>query len=99
PAVLSVACSMVYGKMEVENEKQPARLAVLAVVECGAQELNYSSHVDVIFVAEPADARAMRWAGEFINIDSRVFFEVDAALRPEGKRGALVRTLDRKSVV
>src|SRR5699024_8527258 len=48
----------------------------------------------VIFVAEPADARAMRWAGEFINIGSRVFFEVDAALRPEGKRGALVRTLD-----
>ena len=93
-AALAVACSMVYGKPWAENEKQPARLAVLAMGKCGAQELNYISDVDVIFVAEPADARAMRWAGEFINIGSRVFFEVDAALRPEGKRGALVRTLD-----
>ena len=93
-AALAVACSMVYGKPGAENEKQPARLAVLAMGKCGAQELNYISDVDVIFVAEPADARAMRWAGEFINIGSRVFFEVDAALRPEGKRGALVRTLD-----
>ena len=93
-AALAVACSTVYGKPGAENEKQPARLAVLAMGKCGAQELNYISDVDVIFVAEPADARAMRWAGEFINIGSRVFFEVDAALRPEGKRGALVRTLD-----
>src|SRR5699024_5331307 len=84
-AALAVACSMVYGKPGAENEKQPARLAVLAMGKCGAQELNYISDVDVIFVAEPADARAMRWAGEFINIGSRVFFEVDAALRPEGK--------------
>ncbi|AGE36864.1 bifunctional [glutamine synthetase] adenylyltransferase/[glutamine synthetase]-adenylyl-L-tyrosine phosphorylase [Corynebacterium urealyticum] len=93
-AALAVACSMVYGKPGAESGKQPARLAVLAMGKCGAQELNYISDVDVIFVAEPADARAMRWAGEFINIGSRVFFEVDAALRPEGKRGALVRTLD-----
>ncbi|HEY4598827.1 bifunctional [glutamine synthetase] adenylyltransferase/[glutamine synthetase]-adenylyl-L-tyrosine phosphorylase [Corynebacterium sp.] len=93
-AALAVACSTVYGKPGAESEKQPARLAVLAMGKCGAQELNYISDVDVIFVAEPADARAMRWAGEFINIGSRVFFEVDAALRPEGKRGALVRTLD-----
>ena len=54
---------------------------------------SYISDVDVIFVAEPADSRATRWAGEFINIGTRVFFEVDAALRPEGKQGALVRTL------
>ena len=62
--------------------------------KCGAQELNYISDVDVVFVAEPADAKATRWAGEFVNIGTRVFFEVDAALRPEGKQGALVRTLD-----
>src|SRR5699024_4513723 len=40
-AALAVACSMVYGKPGAENEKQPARLAVLAMGKCGAQELNY----------------------------------------------------------
>ena len=93
-AALAVACSAVYGGPEDENATQPADLAVIAMGKCGAQELNYISDVDVVFVAEPADAKATRWAGEFVNIGSRVFFEVDAALRPEGKQGALVRTLD-----
>ena len=88
-AALAVACAQVY-----DADEEPARLAVLAMGKCGAQELNYISDVDVIFVAEPADPKATRWAGEFINIGTRVFFEVDAALRPEGKSGALVRTLE-----
>ena len=92
-AALAVACTTVYGGPDDEDRKPPARLAVLAMGKCGARELNYISDVDVIFVAEPADSRATRWAGEFINIGTRVFFEVDAALRPEGKQGALVRTL------
>jgi [glutamine synthetase] adenylyltransferase / [glutamine synthetase]-adenylyl-L-tyrosine phosphorylase len=33
----------------------PCRLAVIAMGKCGGRELNYSSDVDVIFVAEPAD--------------------------------------------
>jgi glutamate-ammonia-ligase adenylyltransferase len=33
-------------------------------------------------------------AGEMMRIGSSAFFEVDAALRPEGKQGELVRTLD-----
>ncbi|WP_426706690.1 bifunctional [glutamine synthetase] adenylyltransferase/[glutamine synthetase]-adenylyl-L-tyrosine phosphorylase [Corynebacterium auriscanis] len=93
-AALAVACSSVYGGPDDEDLQPPADLAVIAMGKCGAQELNYISDVDVVFVAEPADARATRWAGEFVNIGTRVFFEVDAALRPEGKQGALVRTLD-----
>lgn len=72
----------------------PTRLAVIAMGKCGARELNYVSDVDVVFVAEPADAVASRIAGEMMRIGSSAFFEVDAALRPEGKRGELVRTLD-----
>ncbi|OAK57361.1 bifunctional [glutamine synthetase] adenylyltransferase/[glutamine synthetase]-adenylyl-L-tyrosine phosphorylase [Rhodococcoides kyotonense] len=72
----------------------PTRLAVVAMGKCGARELNYVSDVDVVFVAEPADAVASRIAGEMMRIGSSAFFEVDAALRPEGKRGELVRTLD-----
>ncbi|WP_137723750.1 bifunctional [glutamine synthetase] adenylyltransferase/[glutamine synthetase]-adenylyl-L-tyrosine phosphorylase [Prescottella subtropica] len=72
----------------------PARIAVIAMGKCGARELNYVSDVDVVFVAEPSDAVSSRIAGEMMRIGSTAFFDVDAALRPEGKRGELVRTLD-----
>lgn len=88
-ASLAVAVGEVYGDQPVD-----ARLAVMAMGKSGARELNYISDVDVIFIAEPASSRATRLAGEFNRIGSRAFFEVDAALRPEGKSGALVRTLE-----
>ncbi len=70
------------------------RLAVIAMGKCGARELNYVSDVDVVFVAEPADAVASRLAGAMMRIGSGAFFEVDAGLRPEGRSGALVRTVE-----
>jgi glutamate-ammonia-ligase adenylyltransferase len=77
-----------------KNKPWEGRLAVVAMGKCGARELNYISDVDVVFAAEPADSAAARIAGEMMRIGSSAFFEVDAALRPEGKAGALVRTLD-----
>ncbi|MGX1856161.1 bifunctional [glutamine synthetase] adenylyltransferase/[glutamine synthetase]-adenylyl-L-tyrosine phosphorylase [Dietzia sp. NPDC055340] len=88
-AALSVAVTTVY-----PDSPMPTRLAVVAMGKGGARELNYISDVDVIFVAEPADAKTTRVAGEMMRIGSMAFFEVDAALRPEGKAGELVRTLD-----
>ncbi|AZA11837.1 bifunctional [glutamine synthetase] adenylyltransferase/[glutamine synthetase]-adenylyl-L-tyrosine phosphorylase [Corynebacterium gerontici] len=88
-AALAVAVRNTYGDKPLDTH-----LAVLAMGKCGARELNYISDVDVIFVAEPPSPAATKLAGEFIRIGCRAFFEVDAALRPEGKRGALVRTLD-----
>lgn len=76
------------------NEPCPVRIAVMAMGKCGARELNYVSDVDVVFVAEPASPLASRIAGEMMRIGTNAFFEVDAALRPEGKRGELVRTLE-----
>ncbi|MFL6026148.1 MAG: bifunctional [glutamine synthetase] adenylyltransferase/[glutamine synthetase]-adenylyl-L-tyrosine phosphorylase [Friedmanniella sp.] len=88
------------------------RLAVVGLGKCGAQELNYVSDVDVLFVAEPvlaADgepvlgpdlviATATRMAAELSRICSAhtsagTIWEVDAALRPEGRAGQLVRRL------
>ena len=88
-AALSVAVATV-----CPDKPCPVRLAVIAMGKCGARELNYVSDVDVVFVAEPADACAARIAGEMMRIGSSAFFDVDAALRPEGKAGELVRTLD-----
>ncbi|BBY97836.1 bifunctional [glutamine synthetase] adenylyltransferase/[glutamine synthetase]-adenylyl-L-tyrosine phosphorylase [Mycolicibacterium fallax] len=88
-AALTVAVATVCG------DEQPApRLAVIAMGKCGARELNYVSDVDIIFVAEQADAVTTRVAGELMRFATETFFETDAALRPEGKAGQLVRTLD-----
>ena len=83
-----------------------ARLAVVAMGKCGGHELNYVSDVDVIFVAEavagsdePAALRAAtQLASNLVQIcgdhtGEGTIWPVDAALRPEGKAGPLVRTL------
>ncbi|MDR2279781.1 MAG: bifunctional [glutamine synthetase] adenylyltransferase/[glutamine synthetase]-adenylyl-L-tyrosine phosphorylase [Gordonia sp. (in: high G+C Gram-positive bacteria)] len=88
-AALAVAIAEVAGDSPLET-----RLAVVAMGKCGARELNYVSDVDVVFVAEPADATSARIAGEMMRIGSQAFFDVDAGLRPEGKSGALTRTLE-----
>ena len=88
-AALAVAIATVCPKGPV-----PVRLAVIAMGKCGARELNYVSDVDVVFVAEPANSVATRIAAELMRIGTASFFEVDAALRPEGKHGELTRALD-----
>lgn len=70
------------------------RLAVIAMGKCGGRELNYVSDVDVIFVGEGDPQVVTKLASTMMRIVGRSCFEVDAALRPEGKAGALVRTLD-----
>ncbi len=82
------------------------RLAVIAMGKCGGHELNYVSDVDVVFVAEPVDGAeeqpAMRAATQLASQLMRIcgdqtaegtIWPVDAALRPEGRSGPLVRTL------
>ncbi|MBV8927922.1 MAG: bifunctional [glutamine synthetase] adenylyltransferase/[glutamine synthetase]-adenylyl-L-tyrosine phosphorylase, partial [Mycobacteriaceae bacterium] len=87
-ATLAVAVRTVCG------DGPPPRIAIIAMGKCGARELNYVSDVDVIFVGEKADAVEARVAGETMRLASDAFFQVDAGLRPEGRNGALVRTLD-----
>ncbi|WP_193609841.1 bifunctional [glutamine synthetase] adenylyltransferase/[glutamine synthetase]-adenylyl-L-tyrosine phosphorylase [Nocardioides lijunqiniae] len=83
-----------------------ARLAVIAMGKLGGHELNYVSDVDVIFVYEPAEGAAeqpalraaTQLASQMIRVCSDhtgegTIWPVDAALRPEGKAGPLVRTL------
>lgn len=83
-----------------------SRLAIIAMGKCGGRELNYVSDVDVIFVAEPIEGQDASALDEATKIASRLMhvceqptsegtiWQVDAALRPEGKAGALVRTLE-----
>ena len=89
------------------EELAATRLAIIGMGKAGAGELNYVSDVDVIFVAEGADGlsddRAVEIATRLAKATMRGIhdlalepglWEVDANLRPEGKDGALVRTLE-----
>ena len=83
------------------------RLSIIGMGKAGARELNYVSDVDVIFVAEAGEGIENDQA---VEIATRLamqvmrgihdlagepeLWEVDANLRPEGKDGALVRTLE-----
>jgi glutamate-ammonia-ligase adenylyltransferase len=77
-----------------DDEEPAPRLAVIGMGKCGGNELNYVSDVDVIFVAEPANQLTTRLAAVMMRLASEACFEVDANLRPEGRQGALVRTMD-----
>ena len=91
-AVLAAALRV--AEVTVCGDQTPPRLAIIAMGKCGARELNYVSDVDVIFVAEHADAVSARVAGEAMRVASAACFAVDAGLRPEGRSGELVRTVE-----
>ncbi len=109
-ATLETALSIARARCGPEALK--CRLAVIALGKCGAQELNYVSDVDVLYIAEPAlgdDGEPLIPSAQAITLATRMaadltrvcsahtgagtIWEVDAALRPEGKAGQLVRTL------
>jgi glutamate-ammonia-ligase adenylyltransferase len=98
--------ALAIARARIGDEASRCRLAVVAMGKCGGHELNYVSDVDVIFVAEPADGEdeqaalrvGTRLASTMMQVCSDhtaegTIWQVDAALRPEGKAGPLVRTL------
>lgn len=96
-----------FGNFE-HDEVDDTRLTVIAMGKCGARELNYISDVDVIYVAQSGNERtthqrAVEIATKLATRMMRAMdgtapepglWQVDPNLRPEGKSGALVRTLD-----
>lgn len=101
----TLAAALALAKAEVTGA-DICRLAIMAMGKCGGRELNYLSDVDVIFVYEPVEGAdeqaALRAATRLASTTMRMcsehtgegrIWEVDAALRPEGKSGPLVRTL------
>ncbi len=107
----TVETALALARGEVPNSEL-TRLGVIALGKTGAQELNYVSDVDVLFVAEPAldeagapacgTDKAVDIAGRLASALMRIcsantaagtIWQVDSALRPEGKAGPLVRSL------
>ena len=92
-ATLQAAYDIAVAELPPDTDRP--RLGVVAMGKCGGNELNYVSDVDVIFVAADDDhlTAGTRVATRLIAICGLVAWPVDAALRPEGGRGPLVRTL------
>lgn len=104
-AAAALEAALQIARAEVQNP-EACRLAIIGMGKCGGRELNYVSDVDVIFVAEPADGvtedDAIAVASALAMATMRAcsastgegtLWPVDAALRPEGKQGPLVRTV------
>lgn len=107
-AAAALEAGLLVARAEVGQGANDCRFAVIGMGKCGGGELNYVSDVDVIFVAEPTigaavDERATlavatQLATALIRVCSAstaegTLWPVDAALRPEGKNGPLVRTV------
>jgi [glutamine synthetase] adenylyltransferase / [glutamine synthetase]-adenylyl-L-tyrosine phosphorylase len=76
-----------------------ARVAVIGMGKLGGRELNYVSDVDVMFVAEGEWGTATKTAERLLRLLGRrtplgQTYEIDVNLRPEGRDGNLVRSLD-----
>ncbi|MEA2933019.1 MAG: [glutamine synthetase] adenylyltransferase / [glutamine synthetase]-adenylyl-L-tyrosine [Actinomycetota bacterium] len=66
-------------------------LAVIGMGKLGGSELNYSSDIDIMFVGDP---RVHDKTARAILDIARSCYRVDVDLRPEGRDGPLVRTLE-----
>ncbi|MDJ0377651.1 bifunctional [glutamine synthetase] adenylyltransferase/[glutamine synthetase]-adenylyl-L-tyrosine phosphorylase [Cryobacterium sp. PH31-L1] len=91
------------------GQVRATRLAIIGMGKAGASELNYVSDVDVIFVADGDEAAGLE-SSRAVEIATRLavlimrglgesgiepeLWEVDPNLRPEGKSGALVRSIE-----
>jgi glutamate-ammonia-ligase adenylyltransferase len=103
-ATLDVATDAVCGQRGLDAP--PARIAVVAMGRYGGFELSYGSDADVMFVHDPVEGADAQEAASFAKAvvaevrrllslpASDPPLEVDPDLRPEGKNGPMVRTLE-----
>lgn len=95
-------------RTRVEGPWERVRLTVIAMGKLGAREMSYGSDLDLIFVYDTgapgydgdAHVVATKWVQKLIALLSirtgdGVVYEVDARLRPSGRSGPLVTSLER----
>ncbi|MFL6024598.1 MAG: bifunctional [glutamine synthetase] adenylyltransferase/[glutamine synthetase]-adenylyl-L-tyrosine phosphorylase [Marmoricola sp.] len=106
-ATLEAALALAIDSVEKQRGTAlPTRISIIAMGRYGGYEMGYGSDADVMFVHDPlpgADQElASKMALAVVNELRRLLalpatdppLEVDADLRPEGKQGPLIRTLD-----
>ena len=90
------------GACQLAHVPDGLEFAIIAVGRFGGAELGFSSDADVLWVfrdsgiGESASAEALQVVKRITQLTEDVLFpfELDAGLRPEGKNGPMVRSLD-----
>lgn len=106
-AVLNASLSAVIKASVTElGTEAPASFSVIGMGRLGGGELGYGSDADVLFVCEPREGVdetvAVKWANSIADKVRKLLgapstdppLEVDTGLRPEGRNGPMVRTLE-----
>ncbi|WP_216404430.1 bifunctional [glutamine synthetase] adenylyltransferase/[glutamine synthetase]-adenylyl-L-tyrosine phosphorylase [Arcanobacterium phocae] len=100
---LAISAALIAAQHDTAHD---ARYAIIALGRLGGQEIGYVSDADVIFVYEPASgatdddalAEATRVAAETLALlkstGSEPVIVTDIQLRPEGKQGAIARSVE-----
>lgn len=100
---LKIARAEIQAVSKYEGALSATQLAVIGMGKCGAGELNYISDVDVIFAYEGEHELSLELATKLATRTMRIIdsqgaetplWEVDPNLRPEGRNGALVRSIE-----
>ncbi|MEA2509184.1 MAG: [glutamine synthetase] adenylyltransferase / [glutamine synthetase]-adenylyl-L-tyrosine [Actinomycetota bacterium] len=77
----------------------PADMAIIGMGKLGGRELNYASDIDVMFVVETGALTNAKSAERLLHelggmAPEGQAYRIDANLRPEGRSGPLLRTLE-----
>ena len=94
-SLVQTCLTMFTSQLELGKEK----FTVVAMGKLGGEELNYSSDIDLIFLAETDAARFWTLGQRLIKALTEstaegFLYRVDMRLRPWGRSGALVNTID-----
>lgn len=106
----TLAATLVVARQAVREQRhldaEPTRIAIVAMGRYGGFELSYGSDADVLFVHQPEPGADPGVAAKFAHAVAEEVRRslalpgadppllVDADLRPEGRQGPLVRTID-----
>ncbi|MFP5257094.1 MAG: bifunctional [glutamine synthetase] adenylyltransferase/[glutamine synthetase]-adenylyl-L-tyrosine phosphorylase [Acidimicrobiia bacterium] len=84
--------AVVHAEVAAEVLGADHRLVIVGMGKLSGDELNYASDVDILLVGD-GDPRRLERAGRTVLERAGSCFRVDADLRPEGRDGALVRSV------
>ncbi len=99
-ALSDTADAAILGALRVAMDDDPSGFAVIAMGRWGGGELSYGSDLDLMYVFDGLEReRGLAIPGDLARILSEPGrhgdgYELDAGLRPEGKNGAIARSID-----
>ncbi len=96
-------CLTVAADLSFHSGKPTGGFAVMALGKMGGQELNYSSDIDLLFLSRSTKTEYQRLGERLIEALARItaegfLYRVDMRLRPWGKDGSLVASLESYAI-